>query len=197
MKKIWLSTIAVSLSMFLAPVSANDIADKCDTCHGKNGNSEDGKVPSIAGFSAPFISDTLNAYKEGDRTGKKYKPENGDETDMNEVAKKLSDDDIENIANHYAAQEFIVHKQEHNAKMAKKGKKKFKKKCDKCHSDGGSNPDDDAGLLLGQWRPYLEAEFKAFTEKERLMPKKMKKKFKKLSEKDKKNIIEYLVSGEM
>lgn len=195
MKKFAAVAFALTLPFLMFSASASELTDKCDNCHGKNGNSEDGKVPNIAGYSSTYLEDTLNAYKEGDRPGIKYKPKKGDETDMAEIAKKLSDDDIVAIAKHYSEQTFQRHEQSFDAAMAKKGQKKFNKKCDKCHADGGTDPDDDAGLLLGQWRPYLEQQFKAFSSGDREMPKKMKKKFKKLSDKQKANIIEYLVSG--
>ncbi|MEG7524844.1 MAG: hypothetical protein M3H12_17420 [Chromatiales bacterium] len=27
--------------------------------------------------------------------------------------------------------------------------------CEKCHGEAGSDPQDDAGRLAGQWKPYL------------------------------------------
>jgi sulfide dehydrogenase cytochrome subunit len=195
MKKLVTYALVLAMPFLVFSASASELTDKCDNCHGKDGNSEDGKVPNIAGFSEVFLQDTLTEYKEGERLGVKYKPENGDETDMAQISQKLSDSDINAVAKHYASKSFAMHEQTFDAAMAAKGKKKFKKKCDKCHADGGTDPDDDAGLLLGQWRPYLEQQVKAFTSGDRSMPKKMKKKFKKLSDKDKANIIEYLVSG--
>ncbi len=165
--------------------------DKCAECHGKDGNSSDEKVPNIAGFSKDAIIDTLNAYKEGDRTGDKYTPENGSETDMGEITKDLSDEDIETLASYYASQKFKTQKQTVDAKLAKKGAKIHDKSCEKCHSDGGSNADDDAAILAGQWKAYLEKEFDKFSSGDRSMPKKMKKKFKKLSDKDKEALIHY------
>jgi len=195
MKKIVTLALAFALPFLVFSASASELTKKCENCHGKNGNSTDGKVPNIAGYSSSYLEDTLNAYKEGDRPGIKYKPKKGDETDMAEISKKLSDADIKAVAKYFSEQTFKRHEQKFDAAMAKKGKKKFKKKCDKCHADGGTDPDDDAGLLSGQWRPYLEEQIKAFLAGDREMPKKMKKKFKKLSDKQRANIIEYLVSG--
>lgn len=191
----WTLAGIVALGLSFGVVNASDLSDKCDECHGKNGNSKDDEVPNIAGMSAPYITDTITAYAEGDRPAEKYKPEGGEESDMAEVAKKLSDDDIASIADHYAGQEFMKHEQAHDAGMAAKGKKKFDKKCDKCHADGGTDPEDDAGLLLGQWKEYLKDQFEHFSSGKRSMPKKMKKKFKKLSDDDKAAILEYLASG--
>jgi len=191
--------ILVSLSFGLLgalPVSvmadgAAIAKDKCADCHGNDGNSSDEKVPSIAGFSIDAIIDTMDTYKSGDRKGDKYTPEGGSETDMGEITKDLSDEDIDALADYYSTQEFKPQKQTVDAKLAKKGAKVHKKSCEKCHSDGGSNADDDAAILAGQWMAYTKKEFEKFSSGDRSMPKKMKKKFKKLSDDDKDALIHY------
>jgi cytochrome subunit of sulfide dehydrogenase len=187
--------IGIALPFGIAQADTKALADKCDNCHGKDGNSEDAKVPNIAGMSAVYISDTLKAYLSGDRIGVKYKPKNGEESDMEKVANKLSDDEINDISDYYAGKTFQVHAQEFDAAMAAKGKKKFDKECDKCHSEGGTVADDDAGILMGQWKPYLQEQFKLFGDGTRLMTKKMRKKFEKLNDEEKADILEYLASG--
>jgi len=189
------SAILAGLLLSLAmPLAASELTDKCDSCHGKNGNSEDDKVPSIAGFSAVTIEDIMSQYKEKDRPADKYKPKDGEETDMQEIAGKLSEAQIKEVASYYAKQKFIPHKQPFDAKLAKKGAKVHKKRCEKCHSDNGSNAEDDAAILAGQWRGYLERQFDLIASGERTVPKKMRKKFKKLKEKDMKALIEFYVS---
>ncbi len=168
--------------------------DKCAACHGEDGNSTDPKVPSIAGFPETAITDGFEDYKSGDRKGAKYKPKNGEETDMNTIAKEISEADLKAVAKYFASQTFKRHKQPFDAKLAKKGAKLHDKKCEKCHSEGASSPEDDAPLMAGQWREYLEHEFKLLSSGEREMPKKMKKKFKKLKDKQKKALIEFYVS---
>ena len=183
-----------ALSPLAADAGTNDLAKKCDECHGKGGNSTEEKVPTIAGFSAATLEDILTQYKEGDRKGVEFKKDDGTKTDMNEIAKKLSDADIKALAKHYAAQTFKPHKQAFDSKLAKKGAKIHDRKCEKCHSEGGTNPEDDAALLAGQWRAYLEEQFQLIKDHDRQVPKKMWKKFKKLKEKHMKALIEYYVS---
>jgi len=114
---------------------------------------------------------------------------------MNAITKDLSKADIEALARYYSTRPYRVHKQKADAKLAKKGAKIHRHKCKKCHSDGGTNPDDDASLLAGQPREYITRAFEKLSNRERPMPKKMRKKFKKLKEKQKKALIEYYVSG--
>ena len=68
--------------------------------------------------------------------------------------------------------------------------------CEDCHGkkgneDGGSSADDDAGILAGQWMPYLEDQFKEYASDKRPMPKKMKPKMEKLTDDDIKALIHY------
>ena len=196
-KRILLIPLLFSVALPLNTAIADDAAltkDKCGTCHGDDGNSKDSKVPSIAGFSAATIDDIMTQYKSGDREGDKYTPEGGKETDMGTIAKDLSDEDSKKISAYLATQKFVAVKQDFDAALAKKGEKKHKKKCEKCHSDNGANAEDDAAILAGQHRAYLEKEFAKIAAKERDTPKKMKKKFKKLKEDQRKALIEFYIS---
>ena len=188
-----LITVALPFTLAFADDAAL-VKEKCGTCHGDDGNSKDEKVPSIAGFSATSLEDIMSQYKAGDRVGDKYTPEGGKETDMGTIAKDLSDDDAGKITAFLAAQKFKPIKQDIDEALAKKGKKLHKKKCEKCHSDNGTNAEDDAAILAGQWEAYLQKEFDKIAAKERDVPKKMKKKFKKLSEEDRKALVKFYVS---
>jgi len=201
LKKTTIALFGAGLLAFGLPASSfaadiGKLTHECEECHGKNGNSEHAEVPNIAGFSVTYTHDTMMAYKDGDRPGVKYKEEDGEETDMNEIAKKLSEDDINALAEHYAKQTFKSHagEQKTNPKLVAKGEKLFKRKCKKCHADFGTDPEDDAGILGGQWMKYLDHQFKMFHAGDREMPKKMKKKFKKLKEADYEAIIHALGS---
>ncbi len=173
----------------------NTLAEKCGECHGKDGNSSDPKVPNIAGYSVKYLRDTLENYRNGERPGLKFRKEDGSESDMVEIAKKLSEDDIKAIAEYYAGKTFKSHadEQKTDPELVARGKKVFKRKCKKCHADFGTDPEDDAGILGGQWMEYLRHQFEMFTSGEREMPKKMKKKFSKLK-KDYEAIIHALGS---
>jgi len=200
MMKKTLVVLAMGVALGLGDLAVADgatlAADKCENCHNKDGNSEHDKVPNIAGMSAVYISDTMKAYRDGDRPGKKYKPEQGDEQDMNQVAKDLSDADIEALADYYAGQTFKRHAQQTDPELVKTGRHLYKKYCRKCHEDEGGDPDDDSGLLAGQWMAYLRSQMEQFKSGERLMPKKMKKKFKKLKEGEDEALVQFFASQE-
>lgn len=188
--------LALGTPLTTSAADIGKLTHECNECHGKNGNSEHPEVPNIAGLSVVYMQDTMTAYKEGDRPGVKYKEKDGEEEDMNEIAKELSEDDIDALAEHYAEQTFKSHaaEQKTDPKLVAKGEKLFKRNCKKCHAEYGTDPYDDAGILGGQWMTYMEEQFKMFHDGDRLMPKKMKKKFEKIDEADYEAIIHALGS---
>lgn len=187
--------VLASVPFTSATAGVKEMAMKCASCHGENGNSKHEEVPNIGGMSALYLHDTMMSYKDGTRPGRKFKPDDGEETDMNAVAKKLSEGDIQNLADFYAAKKFAKHEQKVDPKLAEAGKHVFDKGCEKCHSEGGSVAEDDASILAGQWKTYLKHEFELFSSGEREMPKKMAKRYEKLSEQEKEALLEFLAGG--
>jgi sulfide dehydrogenase cytochrome subunit len=110
--------------------------------------------------------ETMQAYKEGERPS----------TIMTRIAKGYTDAEIKLMAGYFSKQTFVRQKQKYKKSAAKFGKKLHKKYCEKCHEEGGRSADDDAGILAGQWKPYLQYSMDDFTKNGRSMEKKMKKK---------------------
>lgn len=186
--------LAAGLPMLAAAASLDDLTKKCASCHGDDGNSNNEKVPNIAGMSAAYFTESMKGYKEGRRPALKVKSDSGEETDMNEVAKKLTDADVQALAGFYSGKKFSPRTQPVDAAKVAAGKKAFKS-CEKCHEDGGKLSDDDVYTMAGQWKPYLQHEFKLFSSGEREMPKKMATAFKKLNDEQMEAIIEFLAAG--
>jgi sulfide dehydrogenase cytochrome subunit len=178
--------------------AAADIATligPCEDCHGKDGVSEEPEIPTIGGMSATYITDSLAVYRDESRPCEEVKypagEKKGEATDMCKVAADLSEEDAGLVAEHYAGKPFVRAKQTFDADLASKGKGIHALECKKCHEDGGSSPDDDAGILAGQWMPYLEDQFEEYASGKRPMPKKMQPKMEKLSAEDTKALIHY------
>ncbi len=172
------------------------LAEKCERCHGKNGNSEkEDQVPNIAGFSSAYFVGTMEDYQNGDRPGKEFETEGHEKTDMNAIAKTFSKEELNALGEFFAKQKFQAHEQKTDPKLVKKGKKLYKKlKCKKCHTENGSEADDDAGILAGQWMPYLQSQFDQFKGDKRTQPKKMKKRFEKVTDEDIPALIHFFAS---
>ena len=85
------------------PVNGKKLAKKwdCTRCHGLSGNtrsSEDEPVPMLAGQPAGYLVKATNEYKTGARA------DFDTWSRMSKLVQGLSDQDIEDIAAHYAAQ---------------------------------------------------------------------------------------------
>ncbi len=173
------------------------IAD-CDGCHGDNGISQWNDMPTIAGISEFVHADALYIYRDEERPCAESEYRQGDTskpaTTMCAVSANLDDETIDEVAAHYAALPWVPAKQEFDAGLAEAGKAIHDDLCEKCHSDGGSNPDDDAGILSGQWMGYLETTFAEYAADERDQPSKMRDKMEQLSEADTKALIHYYAS---
>lgn len=160
--------LSVSATALAAP-SASMLSGTCAACHGPNGNSV-AVTPSLAGTDKAYFVETMKAFKSGARKA----------TVMDRVAKGYSDAEIEAMAGYFASQKPVAMKQTFDTAKAKLGKDLHKDYCEKCHEDGGRNPQDSA-LLAGQSMLYLGYAMEDFHNGNREMPKKMKTKVEEMS----------------
>ena len=167
----------------------------CSECHQKDGNSMDEKIPKIAQFSAILTFDILDQFKSGDRESEEIQTKDGQVSNMVKVIKKLSSEEAEAIALFLANQSFKPSEQAFDKQLAEQGKQLHQDLCENCHVKNGSSPIEDTPILKGQWKPYLIKQFEAFNNGERYMPKRMKKRFRKLSGEDHKALIEFYISS--
>lgn len=162
-------------------VSVHEPAEQCVTCHGKDGVSVIPTMPVIAGYSKAYMISALTAYKLDERSA----------PSMGVFAKNMKDHEIATDAEFFATKTFVPRKQEFDAEKAKAGEKIHASHCNKCHQDGGRVADDDAGILGGQWMPYLRHVFEEYQSGKRPMPENMKAKIEKLSQADIEALIHY------
>lgn len=164
-------------------------ASGCNDCHGANGVSTKSEIPTIAGMSAFYLDGEMQAYQKNQRPCAK-----SGKTDMCEVAKKMAAEQTKEVDSYYAGQKFVAAKQTIDATLAAKGKSLHAANCEICHTNGGSVADDDAGILAGQWKPYLLATMNEYRGGKRVEPEKMKPKTAALSEDDVKALVEFYAS---
>lgn len=163
----------------------------CNACHGANGVSTKPGVPSIAGASSTVQTATLKAFKSKARPCNKVAVPDGPD-DMCNVASKLSDADINALGDYYAKLAYTGLKQQTDAAKAAAGQALAAKNCEGCHSKGGSDPSDDAGILAGQPIAWLTSSINAY--KAGTIPqqeKMMKEKLSRLSDTDIANLAQY------
>lgn len=174
------------------------LVEQCDSCHGIDGVSQWSDMPTIAGISEFVHSDALFFYQDGVRPCHLSKFRIGDTeraaTDMCAVSKPLSEAEIEAIAAYYAGKPFVAAKQEFDQALAERGKGIHDRECERCHTAGGSNADDDAGVLKGQWMGYLRQTFADYKCGDREQPEKMKIKLDPLSDDDVEALVHFYAS---
>lgn len=195
------SVFLITGMLIAAIVSAGEldaIIESCADCHGDNGVSQWSDIPTIAGMPEYVHADALYFYRDNERPCSESEYKQGDTgrpaTTMCAVVSDLSDDMIDEIAAYFVGLPFVAAKQDFDAGLAATGKSVHDAQCDKCHSDGGSNPDDEAGILAGQWMGYLEASFAQYASGDREQPKKMQEKMDALSADDTKALLHYYAS---
>jgi cytochrome subunit of sulfide dehydrogenase len=180
MRKLpYLLMAGLLVSSIEVSVGAPADVTSCATCHGDNGISKKDTVPTIAGLSAPFLEAQMDNYQKAQRPCAKM-----NDTDMCEIAKKLSADQVKSIAAVFAAQKFVAAKQTPDPALVAKGKSLHQSRCGVCHSAAGGDPADDAGILAGQWQGYLDSTLQSFVAGKRVQPDGMKKKISQLSPDD-------------
>ncbi len=179
----WISLVlfcGLGLAGGTAVADVDKLVKACADCHEKDGNSKNGETPSIAGMSSGFFLESIKSYKSNTRPALKLKDK---KEDMKDVVKKLSDTDIKALADYFGKQKFKPFKQEFDPALAKLGKQVHKQYCDKCHAEGGTSSEDDAGILAGQPMGYLRYSMDNYANGKREMGEKMSVKFKAMQEK--------------
>ena len=76
------------------PLTVAEWAERCDRCHGVNGNSTDPRSPALAAQRVDYLEKVLRAYKKGERKSK----------EMVVMTEGLDDSLIEGLAKYYARQ---------------------------------------------------------------------------------------------
>lgn len=76
------------------PPTTAEWAQRCDRCHGVDGNSTDPRLPALAAQRVDYLENVLHAY----RTGERKSPQMAAMSDL------LTEADVENLAAYYARQ---------------------------------------------------------------------------------------------
>jgi len=76
------------------PLTLAEWAQRCDRCHGVNGNSTDPRTPALAAQRVEYLQKSLQAYQRGERRN----------SVMAAMSGSLTDADVAGLAAHYARQ---------------------------------------------------------------------------------------------
>jgi cytochrome c553 len=124
----------------------------CESCHGADGNATGKTMPTLAGQDARYFVKAMTAYKDGARLHE----------DMFEATKGLSEEDFQNLATYYAAQEPV--QRDVRTPLASM---EWIERCERCHGIDGNSNDPRFPMLAGQDKTYLRNAMQAYTAGER------------------------------
>ena len=179
--------VAAVFLISTSPANARDFVDLvkyCESCHGINGLSKTPDVPIIAGYSEEGFLNTMLVFRDNERIAMEFHRPGEPETVMNEIAKSLTEKEVDDLAVYYSQLRFVPAQQSADSEKASRGAILHNKSCERCHTDNGKHPVEDASILAGQWTPYLRRQFENILKKKRLVPKSMYRRVKRLSPED-------------
>ena len=164
-------------------------AAACGACHGTNGASAGPTTPIIGGQPAPYIVDSLRAFKRGTRPA----------SVMGRLAKGYADADIDALGEYFGKQRFVRGHQTFDPKLAARGQGLHEKLCERCHIQDGRDFDDGEAkqpgpVLAGQWMQYLLIAFNEFLARERSFPPGMDDAFRQLRRGDPEALAHFYAS---
>jgi len=197
MKRQFFSIFSVLILSVPALATADTavIMEGCNGCHGDNGVSQSADIPSIAGIPEFVLVDAMYIYQDEARPCAESEYRHGDTsraaTTMCAVAADLSEDDIDAVSADYGAMGWTKIQQDFDADLAAAGKAVHDSSCDRCHSEAGTNADDEASMLGGQQMGYLRDTFAQYADESREQPSKMKEKLDALSADDVEALVNY------
>lgn len=102
---ITLTLLAAPFASLIDPVVAaravpSKVETLCQTCHGEDGKATIAGTPNLSGQQKEYLIEQLRAYRSGSRRNEQ----------MGIIAKSLTDDDIENLAEWYSSIKITVEK---------------------------------------------------------------------------------------
>jgi cytochrome subunit of sulfide dehydrogenase len=175
----------VGLGVSTTQADVTELLRKCTICHGDEGISDEATYPSIAGIPVKVQADAMRAYRDGTR-------DCGPVQRMCKVSAKLTDEQIDELAQHFAAFPFRPADQPFDAEMAKQGLLLHEDYCEVCHGD---NPQDaEKSVLHGQWAPYLRYALSQYRSGHRKQPPSMRRQTEKLSDEQLEALVQFYAS---
>ncbi len=144
-------------------VAISLVEEKCHLCHGTEGEASSAIYPRLAGQNLDYLRKQLRNFRDGLRKS----------DTMNEMAKGLTNEQIEALAEYFSAKPALSHRVRDKA-LAAVGEYIFLKgnkfsgipSCASCHGQEGLGT-DQLPRLAGQHKRYVEDQLQAFDQRVR------------------------------
>lgn len=143
--------------LFAGPAVAAK-SDSCAHCHGTDGNSSSSAFPSLAGQPKEYIYLQIKAFKEGQRK----------DSIMSPAAVVLAEQDMQELAEFYAAQSISRSSYQADPAIVAQGKKLAETmQCAVCHQPGFKGQAEFPRLARQKY-PYLVKQLKDYRDGKRV-----------------------------
>jgi sulfide dehydrogenase cytochrome subunit len=181
----WLGGLVLALAGLQAGALEEELLKKCTICHGEQGISDEPAYPSIAGIPVRLQAEALRAYRDGNR-------DCGPVPRMCKIMVGITDEQIEHLAEHFAAFEFRPANQPFDESLLERGRHLHEDYCEVCHGDG---PEDaEKSILHGQWAEYLRYSLSQYRGGHRKQPPSMRRQTDKLTDEDIEALVNFYAS---
>lgn len=158
------------------------LARTCNMCHGVEGVSAGGTMPSLGGLSRGYLAKVMKDWKYDRRSG----------ATMPRIVKGLSDDEIDALASYFSSRRWRPLAVPVNAAVLARGAAAMRENCEDCHGPTGADPDVGAPRLDGQAPEYLVLELEKYRDPAFVMPhRKMRKAARALAPADVRPVADY------
>jgi cytochrome subunit of sulfide dehydrogenase len=197
------SALAAVLGMVAMAVSGVAAASEppqvqtCAVCHGASAPSPFASVPTIHGLPETVLDNAMYDFRATIRPCRKVDCEGvADCPDMDfcAIAAKLTDEDISALARWYSTQPFAPAGEPWDAGLAVRGRELHMARCESCHVGGGTASVEEASLLRGQRKAYLQLALEDFGTDRRIAVAEMHAKTLDLSPEEIAALVEYYAS---
>ena len=181
--------VVITALLFLWGPAWSDVSGMlmmCNSCHGEDGKAVLSNIPNIAGMPALAQEDALYAYLDGDRKCVTTPM-------MCKSAERLTEDQIVELAAHYAAMPYASAGEEFDPALAEAGKAIHDRDCAICHGADGPG-DAEVVVLHGQQKDYLRYTLEQYAAGERKQLPAMETKISALSSDDIEALLNYYAS---
>jgi sulfide dehydrogenase cytochrome subunit len=156
---------ALAAASFLAAdvsVAAGNIeglARTCNNCHGVDGVSAGGSMPSIAGLPEAYLKNIMTEWKTGKRAS----------ANMTRLISGYTDEEIAGLAQYFAKLPWTPVAQKTDPKLVERGKQ-ASQACAGCHGPTGKAMMPGTPNLNGQLAKYIELELLKYKDDAFAMP---------------------------
>lgn len=135
------------------------LARTCNNCHGVNGVSAGGSMPSIAGLPEAYLKNIMTEWKTGKRAS----------ANMTRLISGYNDEEIAGLAQHFAKLPWSPVAQKTDSTLVERGRQ-ASQSCSGCHGPTGKAMMAGTPNLNGQSAKYIELELHKYKDEAFAMP---------------------------